>query len=575
MVLASIATRIRNAIVSFIYGSVYSIYRLAALIEQIFLKLAGIKNLDGTELNLTSSNKSLLPDSHILSDLFLSNNVKTKIIPAMIGIAGGIFVLVMIITLIRGSIAEDKSVKIKNAAKAGGKASIMMVATPMFFIMFLLAATFFLSTIYSTLNSSVLNSKNQTVTESVFKSFFRKPMTETTGSTWNPDKANGASFKEYIGNAKNFTFSDNSLFSKFASSKKDNTIFAGAGVPNDGYYYVDFSYQTFDYFGAFIAGIFIIYCFLTLSISMVERMINLLILFFIGPAMAATIPLDPEEKRWTAWREQVFIKLISVIGNILAMVFFAYFVSIVSNRLNVILDGQKTFWGYFEIVMIKTIMTIGACIATMKGASLFVSVVSKGIAANEGTSMAETRKIMGSGLKAAGAVAGIGGAALLGKGGFSKLNPLSKNFMGGKNDGGSGAANALANATGKATGNKSGGFSKVAKFGLAGLAGAGIGQLVKGMGKIGPALQNSKLGKFISDKNKMKKLGKENANTQFRSNRAQRRLDKQQMRIDKAKANAEKRKNFMNNILVKSQQKQLAKNNKKIKNGKGKSVISL
>ena len=569
MVLASIFTKIRNAIVAFIYGSIYSVYRLAALIEQIFLKLAGIKNLDGSNLNLTNSNKSLLPDSHIMSDLFLSNSVKTKMIPAMLGIAGGIFVLVMIITLIKGSIADDKSVKIKNAVKAGGKATVMMVATPMFFVMFLLASTFFLSAIYSTLNSSVLGNHNSTVTESVFKSFFNKPMPETTGSSWSADKAGGVSFRDYIGSSRNFSFENNSLFSKFASSKKDNTIFSGSGVPNNGYYYVDFSFHTFDYFGAFIAGIFIIYCFLTLSISMVERIINLLILFFIGPAMAATIPLDPEEKRWTAWREQVFIKLISVIGNILAMVFFAYFVSIVSNRLNVILDSQKTFWGYFEIVVIKTIMTIGACIATMKGSSLFVSIVSKGIAHQEGTSMAETRRIMGSGLKVAGAVAGIGGAAVLGKGGFSKLNPFSKNFMSKGESGGAGKAlsNALDN-----NAKKGGEFSKAAKFGLAGLAGFG---LAKGLSKMGSSLKNSKLGKFISDKNKMKKLGKENANSQFRSNRAQKKIDNNLKSIAKANANAEKRKNYMNNVLIKSQQKQAAKNKLKIKDGKGKSVITL
>lgn len=570
MVLASIFTKLRNAIVAFIYGSIYSVYRLSALIEQIFLKLAGIKNLDGSNLNLTNSNKSLLPDSHIMSDLFLSNSVKTKMIPAMLGIAGGIFVLVMIITLIKGSIADDKSVKIKNAVKAGGKATFMMVATPMFFVMFLLASTFFLSAIYSTLNSSVLGNHNSTVTESVFKSFFNKPMPETTGSSWSADKAGGVSFRDYIGSSRNFSFEDNSLFSKFASSKKDNTIFSGSGVPNNGYYYVDFSFQTFDYFGAFIAGIFIIYCFLTLSISMVERIINLLILFFIGPAMAATIPLDQEEKRWTAWREQVFIKLISVIGNILAMVFFAYFVSIVSNRLNVILDSQKTFWGYFEIVMIKTIMTIGACIATMKGSSLFVSIVSKGIAHQEGTSMAETRRIMGSGLKAAGAVAGIGGAAVLGKGGFSKLNPFSKNFMGGKSEGG-GAGKALSNALDN-NAKKGGGFSKATKFGLAGLAGFG---LAKGLSKIGSSLKNSKLGKFISDKHEMKKLGKANANSQFRSNHQQRKIDKKQNSLIKQAAKADKRKQFMQNILLKNMNKYSAKNQKKINAGKGKQVTTL
>lgn len=570
MVLASIFTKLRNAIVAFIYGSIYSIYRLAALIEQIFLKLAGIKNLDGSNLNLTNSNKSLLPDSHIMSDLFLSNSVKTKMIPAMLGIAGGIFVLVMIITLIKGSIADDKSVKIKNAVKAGGKATFMMVATPMFFVMFLLASTFFLSAIYSTLNSSVLGNHNSTVTESVFKSFFNKPMPETTGSSWSADKAGGLSFRDYIGSSRNFSFKNNSLFSKFASSKKDNTIFSGSGVPNNGYYYVDFSFHTFDYFGAFIAGIFIIYCFLTLSISMVERIINLLILFFIGPAIAATIPLDQEEKRWTAWREQVFIKLISVIGNILAMVFFAYFVSIVSNRLNVILDSQKTFWGYFEIVMIKTIMTIGACIATMKGSSLFVSIVSKGIAHQEGTSMAETRKIMGSGLKAAGAVAGIGGAAVLGKGGFSKFNPLSKNFMGGKSEG-VGAGKALSNALDN-NAKKGGEFSKAAKFGLAGLASFG---LANGLSKIGSSLKNSKLGKFISDKNKMKKLGKENANSQFRSNREQRKIDRKQSSIKKQAEQADKRKQFMQNVLLKSMNKRLAKNQKKVDAGKGKQLITL
>ena len=569
MVLASIFTKIRNAIVAFIYGSIYSIYRLAALIEQIFLKLAGIKNLDGSNLNLTNSNKSLLPDSHIMSDLFLSNSVKTKMIPTMLGIAGGIFILVMIITLIKGSIADDKSVKIKNAVKAGGKATFMMVATPMFFVMFLLASTFFLSAIYSTLNSSVLGNHNSTVTESVFKSFFNKPMPETTGSIWSADKAGGVSFRDYIGSSRNFSFENNSLFSKFASSKKDNTIFSGSGVPNNGYYYVDFSFHTFDYFGAFIAGIFIIYCFLTLSISMVERIINLLILFFIGPAMAATIPLDQEEKRWTAWREQVFIKLISVIGNILAMVFFAYFVSIVSNRLNVILDSQKTFWGYFEIVVIKTIMTIGACIATMKGSSLFVSIVSKGIAHQEGTSMAETRRIMGAGLKAAGAVAGVGGAALLGKGGFSKFNPLSKNFMGKGESGGAGKAlsNALDN-----NAKKGGEFSKVAKFGLAGLASFG---LAKGLSKIGSSLKNSKFGKFISDKHQMKKLGKANANSQFRSNHQQRKIDKKQNSLIKQAAKADKRKQFMQNILLKNMNKYSAKNQKKINAGKGKQVTTL
>lgn len=564
-------TKIRNAIVAFVYGSIYLVYRLAALIEQIFLKLAGIKNLNGTDLNLNSTSQSLLPDTHIMKDLFLTDTVRTKMVPAMLGIAGAIFILVMIITLIRGAIAEDKSVKIKNAVKAGGKATIMMVATPMFFIMFLLASTFFISAIYSTLNSSVLQSKSATVTESVFKSFFNKPMSETTGSTWNADLAGGVSFRDYIGSNR-FGFKDNSLRTKFITKSKDNTIFAGAGVPNNGYYYVDFSYQTFDYFGAFIAGIFIIYCFLTLSISMVERLINLLILFFIGPAMAATIPLDQEEKRWTAWREQVFIKLISIVGNILAMVFFSYFVSIVSQSLNKLLETKNTFWAYFEVIVIKLIMTIGACIATMKGASLFTSIVSKGIAHQEGTSMAETRRIMGSGFKLAGGALAAGSTLALGKGGLSKFNPFSKNSM---FNGSGGAGEAIKDALGgkgKAGATFSSKMNKLGKFGI----GTALGVLAaKGLGKLGSTIKNSKLGKFIFDKHQMKKLGKANANSQFRSNRMQKKLDKQMMKINKAKTKAEQRKNFMNNVLLKSQQKQAAKNSSKIASGKGKSVISL
>lgn len=308
---------------------------------------------------------------------------------------------------------------------------------------------------------------------------------------------------------------------------------------------------------------------------MVERLINLLILFFIGPAMAATIPLDQEEKRWTAWREQVFIKLISIVGNILAMVFFSYFVSIVSQSLNKLLETKNTFWAYFEVIVIKLIMTIGACIATMKGASLFTSIVSKGIAHQEGTSMAETRRIMGSGLKAAGGALVAGSTLALGKGGLSKFNPFSKNSMFNGSGGGGGAGEAIKDALGgkgKAGATFSSKMNKLGKFGI----GTALGVLAaKGLGKLGSTIKNSPLGKFISDKHQMKKLGKANANSQFRSNRAQKKLDKQMMKINKAKTKAEQRKNFMNNVLLKSQQKQAAKNSSKIASGKGKSVISL
>ena len=166
------------------------------------------------------------------------------------------------------------------------------------------------------------------------------------------------------------------------------------------------------------------------TLTVAERLINIVLLYFLAPFVCASIPLD-DGKRWESWKDITTVKIITASANILSIYIFLYLITFLGDSL---LTGT-TSWA---VKIAYLAVTISGAFCCAKASTLIASIISANQGQQEGMSFAATRAMAGAATKLAAGAAGVAGLVAFGsgKGKTGNTNQTSTNNNGGGgNDG--------------------------------------------------------------------------------------------------------------------------------------------
>ena len=445
-----IDTKLDNFFSDVLYQLIVTLYQLAEICEILFSQLIGIKpigSMNNYELGYDFSGDK---DS-IIGRLFFRNfdsvggNFSVgKFIGVALAVAIVIFVLSTIIRIITNAIRGDTGEGHKKTIMLASKSVVTMVFTPIIFMVAIYTVTQFLNAI----STVIVGEDQHTSVFNIFTSFFDETRVRnengnfTSSFNIGPHGKNGQFPKDHgfkglydYFERSVFTYERDTYFGRtkkrfvyindFRQIKWDVVGVEGWDSNFNGFFNRGFYFGT-----ALVGGAVLFICFFMMTINAVARLVNLFVLFVTGPSFAATFPLD-DGKRFEVWRQQVLVKMIGVVGNIVAL--YAYIFLL--KTINAITSGIST--GLFaESVynsILRMIVACGGAIAVNQGNQLLTSIISNNLASSEGLSALQAGRIMGAGAKLGAGVLGLGalaskdkGKSLLGK--FNKLNNIGKGF---------------------------------------------------------------------------------------------------------------------------------------------------
>lgn len=183
------------------------------------------------------------------------------------------------------------------------------------------------------------------------------------------------------------------------------------------------------------------------SVTVTERLINIVLLYLVSPIICATNPLD-DGKRWETWKDTFTAKLTTVAGNVISIYIFLYIIQYFGDKLLSKCSEDSGDVSSFTLKVVFMLIAISGAFCCAKGGTLIAGLVSSNQGQAEGMSFLASSKLLSMGGqiagKAVGAAAGITGVKALG----DKLAGKGNGSSGGSgSSGGGGAASDAGTAT--------------------------------------------------------------------------------------------------------------------------------
>lgn len=188
------------------------------------------------------------------------------------------------------------------------------------------------------------------------------------------------------------------------------------------------------------------------SVTVTERLINIVLLYLVSPVICATNPLD-DGKRWETWKDTFTAKLTTVAGNVISIYIFLYIIQFFGDELLSKCSSDSGDTSSFTLKIVFMLIAISGAFCCAKGGTLIAGLVSANQGQAEGMSFLASSKLLSMGGqiagKAVGAAAGITGVKALGNKLAGKGNGSSGSA--GSNSGGSSGGGGAASDAGTAT----------------------------------------------------------------------------------------------------------------------------
>lgn len=183
------------------------------------------------------------------------------------------------------------------------------------------------------------------------------------------------------------------------------------------------------------------------SVTVTERLINIVLLYLVSPIICATNPLD-DGKRWETWKDTFTAKLTTVAGNVISIYIFLYIIQYFGDKLLSKCSEDSGDVSSFTLKVVFMLIAISGAFCCAKGGTLIAGLVSSNQGQAEGMSFLASSKLLSMGGqiagKAVGAAAGITGVKALG----DKLAGKGNGSSGGSgSSGGGGVASDAGTAT--------------------------------------------------------------------------------------------------------------------------------
>ena len=272
MLLNELLEGLKDMFFTFLYRMFSLICNLIDFLKDIFYMMCGIDpvTINGEKTDLLSS----LTTSDVIRKSFL-----------MVFIVGVILLIVFtIVAIIRTSYIEKSN--IFQVMKKSGQSFILAILIP-----FIVLASILLTNV-------VMQSINTAMT----------PYGTTTHSTIGGEFLSTIGYNSYIGSEDKEI-----IFSKFVSGELDYTD-------------VDlvksyFNVSSMNFLIGILGGLVMLIMFVLSSLTFVQRIFDVILLYIISPISISTIPLD-DGNRFKLWKDMMIGKILSAYGIILVMNLF-------------------------------------------------------------------------------------------------------------------------------------------------------------------------------------------------------------------------------------------------------------
>ncbi len=450
-----------------LYGLTQGFFTILYWLERVFKVLAGAAPIPGGGTQ----------DSYSILDVVVGDDTIQKILAIFFAIGIGLFVVSLCVGIIRANLKKDSPGESKKVLASSLKALLFFVFVPTLFVIATRLSGQLIMQITNNVGNAVTGSSNTTAQNSIANSLFKQLF--------------DSKFSQTFSHHPNLTF----------QSSYGELTEAGINMK--------FNANNFQYVIAIVVSAIMFWTIGISTISLAERIINVVILYVISPVVIASVPLDGGQ-RMSVWKDKVITKLFGVMGDILSMYIFVLVIGLFGNIIQN--SNQATTEEHWLLTFIYAVVCIGGAMMCCKGHTLVASLISQQQGQEEGLSTMTTAQLAGQGmnLAAGGIKLALGGAvgatmaaakgltqkglgtaakgvgstlgnaakgAAGGGGGASPIGNTAKLAAagGGNATGGGESANALSNPTKLQ--------SMSAKGGLAGLAAGGAG-LAIGAGKL-------------------------------------------------------------------------------------------
>jgi hypothetical protein len=328
MILGELIEALKDMFFSFLYMCFMFICKLIDFIKDIFYMLCGI---DTVEVNGEQSD--------LLSSLIQSDTIKrTFLIIFIIGVI--LLVVFTIIAIIKANYQEKQNWL--SVLKKSGQSFIIAVLIPFT----VLAGIVLTNTVMSSINMAM------------------NPYGGSAHATI------GGEFLATIG-ADSFTGSNkDEIISKFVSGELD-------------YGNIDlvksyFNIQSMNYLIGILGGFVMLVMFVLSSITFVQRIFDIILLYLVSPVSISTIPLD-EGNRFKVWKDTMIGKILSAYGIILVMnLFFLIIPQVYEIRF---------FENDFQNGVVDVLFLIGGSFAVTKASDIIARLCGAESGRNEFASM--------------------------------------------------------------------------------------------------------------------------------------------------------------------------------------------
>lgn len=346
-----------------LWNLIRSILKIIYYLEQSFMWLAGGKSIPAVDSNDTPTNGGTL-----LEGIFTNTSV-TGIFTRFMLIGIMLTLLFLIFAIVRSEYVSKDSTATKK--KAISKSIISIITVALMPIIFILGIQ---------LVSSLFYEVSGILVEEIFS-----------GSTGNP----------FYGQIPEQNSISQSLFLICLPE-----IRSGQTLPPDLVFTMSFAelnlrynMQQFDFLLGFLVGLILVIIVGLTAINLVERLINVILLFLVSPFVLSSVPLD-DGNRFNIWRDMVIAKLLSAGGIILSMYLYYLVVPYVQR---VFPSGVSPAFDITRLVVI-----IGGALVSCKGGLTIAQLIGHNTGVAEGMHQGQTGRIMLSGLSTGASIVGGG-----------------------------------------------------------------------------------------------------------------------------------------------------------------------
>lgn len=181
--------------------------------------------------------------------------------------------------------------------------------------------------------------------------------------------------------------------------------------------------STYNYVLGMLSSGILIYVLITVCLTLVERLIDVVGLYLLAPFTLSRAPLD-DGNSFNLWKDLVITRMISAGGIIIFMYLYFLLMGNVLTWFEPIATDSST--AVIAKNMVKILFVIGGAFSAKKGALMIAQMVSQNAGIAEGMSQQQSMQMLSSGLAMGSralftAMSGIGRGALMAAGGASNV----------------------------------------------------------------------------------------------------------------------------------------------------------